>query len=376
MGGILPIYVYYGFLLLSALIVIVNAGGLYLPTVLMLSACALSLVFNNVPEEFMAWERLLSFVVLVIALGPFVINSYAIRFRERVLKGFIFAIVISVLVSFFLYWFKIPQTFHGIGWYKGFFNQSMVMGPIAGISAIITLCSFFEKSSRRERGFFFLLFLMSVFVCLKASSRTAMFCFCFVALVLFVIVFRGNLLSLFMAFCLITIASATLYFSSFGDEILEGVLYKQAINESTGGFLSSRSALWIDRVNEFLNNPVWGSGFASIDLDVVSMKKDNLESGLLEPGSSWLFVLSSVGFVGTVSTIYLIVKILINNVVFVLKNPVQIINKRLKCLLIFLFLSIHMFAEGYIFASGFILCALFWLVLGVLNDLTLRKKTT
>ena len=75
----------------------------------------------------------------------------------------------------------------------------------------------------------------------------------------------------------------------------EVVREKTEAREAMGGQFSSRDDLWSARVAEFESSPIWGIGFSSVDLEKTSVRAN----GGIEPGSSWFFMLSSVGLFGT-----------------------------------------------------------------------------
>lgn len=87
----------------------------------------------------------------------------------------------------------------------------------------------------------------------------------------------------------------------------ENVRMKQEANLKAGGSFQSRETLWRDRIAEFKENPMLGSGFASINKEVIKAKDKINANGGIEPGSSWLFILSSVGLLGMLafSTVFL-----------------------------------------------------------------------
>ena len=73
----------------------------------------------------------------------------------------------------------------------------------------------------------------------------------------------------------------------------EAVQAKIAISESRGGLITARSFSWKARMEEFLQNPFIGCGFAT----VVGTLSERGNEGMVEPGNGWLFILSSTGIV-------------------------------------------------------------------------------
>lgn len=139
----------------------------------------------------------------------------------------------------------------------------------------------------------------------------------------------------------------------------DGVIKKQEGNVKAGSQFNSRGSKWDARIEEFAGSPVFGVGFSAQDPD----GKDEYDkrNGTIEPGSSWLAVLSMTGAVGFV----LIVLMLVFPLFYLRDNP-NPFNALLLGLLVFFFLSF--IAEGYIFAGGNPLCFIAWLVFGCAND--------
>ena len=132
---------------------------------------------------------------------------------------------------------------------------------------------------------------------------------------------------------------------------------KMERDEIDGGAdpLRSRRALWEARIMDFRANPILGSGFASMDMSN-STQKANRQTGTVEPGNGWLFILSSTGLLGFLS---LVIPMLMSLIGLYRKNGGAIIQRAYVFAAI-VFFSVHTMAEGYIISSGSILFMLFW----------------
>jgi hypothetical protein len=153
--------------------------------------------------------------------------------------------------------------------------------------------------------------------------------------------------------------SIGLLFSSFPlwSDKTENLLNKIEYSENQNDLTASRSMIWLARFEEFKSSPIIGVGFASIGKnDLTNVDK---ETGKIEPGSSWLAILSMTGLLGFISFLSLLP---INDLFKRSKTQ----NEKLLLSMVFFFF-IHMLAEGYIYSAGSGLFFLFWLVLGVLN---------
>ncbi len=83
-----------------------------------------------------------------------------------------------------------------------------------------------------------------------------------------------------------------------------------------------------------------------------------MKTGTIEPGSSWLFLLSSLGLYGFLSFLIPFAY----NTYMLYKNLNTGFNGGLLCSIMVLF-SVHMLIEGYVVAPGAYLCFLLWLSL-------------
>ena len=110
-------------------------------------------------------------------------------------------------------------------------------------------------------------------------------------------------------------------------------------------------------MDEFKAYPFFGVGFATMNKEAVS-RSSKSGSGTIEPGSSWLFLLSSMGLMGFLSFSILFFR----SLYFLFIKESVGINGYFIGSLLFLFLF-HMIFEGYVIASGAYLCFFLWLLL-------------
>lgn len=84
----------------------------------------------------------------------------------------------------------------------------------------------------------------------------------------------------------------------------ERIRSKMEGGKIAGSLTRSRDDLWDARMTEFKGFPIFGVGFATVKPDYAKTNKVNLETGTIEPGSSWLFLLSSMGITGFLAFFY------------------------------------------------------------------------
>jgi O-antigen ligase len=133
------------------------------------------------------------------------------------------------------------------------------------------------------------------------------------------------------------------------------------------GLQNTRESLWKQRLKEFNDRPVFGVGFASEDNGLVDIRKKD-KSGKIEPGSSYLMILSMTGFAGAISILFFLSKILFDKKFWKLTT-----KKEIYKLAVLGFFSIHFFSEGYLFASGSLMAFVFWTLIGSIYPYSLKN---
>lgn len=227
--------------------------------------------------------------------------------------------------------------------YTGFFSHSMILGPMAGISGL-NFAKIAENSKNKlERTIYTILILFSLLACVAAGSRIALIA-SFVALTLFY-VFTYQLYNKRFFKRIFTLIFFLIISSPFWLDHAQFLLGKMEFSNSKGDALFSRSDIWNDRIYEFKSSPIIGVGFSSVDTGISD--EFDVETGIVEPGSSWLALLSMTGLLGF--CIYTL--ILLKPMMWLFKHRTsQKNNVFFLCLLILFF--IHMVAEGYILSAG------------------------
>ena len=164
----------------------------------------------------------------------------------------------------------------------------------------------------------------------------------------------GKLLQTSLFVLLLAVSTSALWWP-----YTERLRQKTESSRKNGGIVSSRERIWQDRLDEFSAFPIFGVGFASYNLDYIQSEHTiNRQTGTIEPGTSWLFLLSSLGLYGFLSFLLPFVY----NAYVLFKELDTGFNGGLLCSIMVLF-AVHMLIEGYIMASGAYLCFLLWLSL-------------
>lgn len=333
------------------------------PHILFVLIALFSILLNEVDAVFQAEYRLMSFGVMLMAIGGLNQSPTSIVFRGLLFRYLSVTLVALTVMSFILYPLRLPLLFHSNGLYKGLFNHSMLLGPVAGFSALLCLfdCLYPRKKIKLHPKLSIIMLIVSLLTLLLSGSRGALLSVFIGIIVLLYKRYSHQKVKLFKISALATmglLVSAPIWYP-----YTEQVRLKQKRNLEAGGTFQSREKIWEDRWREFEHNPILGSGFASMNKDLIKSKLTSNEQGGVEPGSSWLFLLSSMGLLGLISFLYVGVRPWIK--FLRLKN---IYNDPTPWLLLSILsmLFIHMFLEGYIISSGSFLFLYLWLCIGLL----------
>ncbi|WP_299107791.1 O-antigen ligase family protein [uncultured Tenacibaculum sp.] len=312
----------------------------------------LSIFLNDIPTIFNSYNRWLGWLLILFVFGPLITTTPFIKFRIKAFSFLLKLLPFLTILSFLWYVFGLPNL--GRGDFTGVTYHSMLLGPISGLSSAFFLNkNLFEGKSKKRLG----LLLISLVVCVLAASRTALLAFVLVALVSFYIKYKmKNLLYLILLFCGFIIFQAV---------NMENVNQGSGIFESLSNksFNNSREGYWTNRIKEWYKSPLIGVGFASVDLTISDLGVH--EDGSIEPGTSWLAVLSMTGLLGLLSFILLLSNIYTKLYKLIKTNDILIIN----VLSFNIFFIVSFVSEGYLFAAGSVSGLIYWLSLGCASSL-------
>lgn len=317
-----------------------------------------NIIISDPDPVFSPWMRFFSFSIVLLAVSPMLNNSFILRFRKRLFHKLLWMFSILSILSFFCYFIGINlmvvDNYIGVGGtFSGLFNQSMVLGPISGVSFLFLY--------DRYRDNHMIVWLLCCILCagalLFSASRSA-FLATIIAFIFYLYLSSVSKMRFVKRLLYIAIVLFSTY--SLWSSALNGFVYKNEVRTSSGQF-GSRTDKFTYRIGEFKENPIFGVGFASID----PFRGDSFDTdnGVVEPGSSWLSVLSMIGLIGA----FFVTCILF----FGCKNLMSVDNDTSGKSLVsslFVLMVVFMIFEGFIFASGNTLCLFFWLLLGVMYD--------
>ncbi len=319
------------------------------------------LLSDSFSQALLKWA---AWALLFVLLGPVIRSDKARTVRSASWNTFRWLFVFIAIASFCWYAVGLPNL--GRGAFTGVMMHSMLLGPIAAMA-----CLFLVHRAIVTRSQVYLVFcFLALIPCLLAGSRSALLGLA--AGVLVLIVFSIGRAGFKKSIAIILIAAL---FGGLGFVLLENVknknfLYRFTLELENKGMNNSREGLWSSRLSEFNRSPMVGIG---VGMGHVSTRRwDGVvvdASGKInvEPGSSYLAVLSMTGVFGALGFCFILVDIFRRvkaSVALKKFNPALF-----ETLTIFAFFAVHMVVEGYIFAVGNQFCLLLWLCLGRMYDL-------
>ncbi len=327
----------------------------------------ISLIIADPNPVFNSWMRYGFFVLLLLVVSPLLQNAKARYFRSRVFKASLFFCILIAAVSFVCYFLGINMmrnTYSGgeldyvqntAGTFGGLTSQSMLLGPISGVALVA--CTYVALQSGKK--VFWGLAVMCAGSLLFAASRSSLIATVLAEICLFYFSSKNKGLVL-KRFLLVLLVSASTI--PFWGGALEGITAKNKGSIESGVNLDSRGEKWSFRIEEWKSSPLFGIGFVAVS------DRDNYTlDGGIEPGSSWLALLSMTGIFGFLFFVVLFFRGIKRSLLR--QTPMGALVGSLLVLL-----GVHMFAEGHIFSGGSYLCFLVWLVLGSAIDYEPEKQ--
>jgi len=338
---------YYG-LMLMVIFLFGLSGKLELSLLCVVFAAILSLLMNEVAEKYNAPLRLLLFTIVILSVGPLLYNATLVRFRKLLYEKLVLTFMWVGGVSFFCL-LGLPSF--GRGHFSGLLMHSMLLAPVASLGGLYAFSKFINVE-KRQKMLFFCLFLLNTVCVIYTSSRLALvaYVFGFIICLLFShFPLRKSLIVILGAFALfLTLSSDNqIQPSSDGDTV-----FSRDMEENT------REALWHDRIAEFNSSPLIGVGFG-VQSDAINEQAAENDEGRIEPGSTYLMILSMTGAVGGLFFLVFLFKPLLSQ-----KFWKQVIYAQPDKMAALAFFMVHFFAEGYIFSAGSLLAFTFWSLIG------------
>ncbi len=319
-----------------------------IPITILIIVSSLSLIVSGAIPLFRPWQRLLGFVLLLLTFSNFM--PYLRPLKCEMFHCFKFLLFLFILISFILGVMGI-QLNVGRRDFCGLANHSMMLAPLASVATILAFDGIFQKKGLLVVNW--ILFLVSLFTVFLAASRIAIAGLAF-GLISYFFAAKDvkHLWKYLIAFVLLVTIIIVANPYGVADNFINKISDRD-IND-LDSITSDRWTMIQDRIREFKESPIFGTGFAQ--MKYLKLSKVDISSGVTESGSSWIYLLSSIGLLGLLSFLIILVDSL---------RAAYIDNKNKVVFAIIVFFLVHMSVEGYLFAVGSSLCAIFWFFIGL-----------
>jgi O-antigen ligase len=243
--------------------------------------------------------------------------------------------------------------------FAGLYNHSMTLGPMSAIAVLYGIYIF-----DRDKGNFFcivvcLLTILCFLSCVKSGSRSALLGLIISVPFFYFKISKGKVFKLFLFIALLIIILVIAF--PLYEAYTEQLFGKFSNSENEGSITASRDIKWKARIDEFIDSPIFGVGYANSTHEKIG------KDGQIEPGSSWLAILSMTGISGFLIFIIYYLKSFVLKIKYFNLTKVQYFKMS-----VVLLLSIYMVFEGVIMLAGTLMSAMIWLSLGTTT--TIKKE--
>ena len=326
-------------------------------------ACILSIILNNIDAVYRPWMRFIFFVIVTIVASPFIESDFYDKFRVTLFKYIQNLWILVVILSIP----RLVNRYIGFSGFEGFTSHSMIMSSVGAMS-IVTLM--YKLYANKISKIIAIPLIIVAFLCmLLAGSRIAIAA-CLGSIIFFLFRVYRKRMDIFVIIVATIIIAMTITFPLWSSYLERIEQKNKAINIQTGevDILSSRALIWEQRIREFKDSPIVGIGFGYAPyITGYNARTGNAtfmktETGIVEPGSSWLAIMSMTGMIGLLGFIVLWGGAL--KKCFNCEKYDKYWGAYLSAMLVFI--SIQMIAEGGIYAAGGVDCFNTWIVVGAI----------
>lgn len=317
----------------------------------------ISLLLSDPNPIFNSWMRYGLFSLLLFCVSPLIKAEKAVVFRWQVMRWTLIISLILGVGSFVAYFVGINYmrsvwNISGLevcpgsaGLFGGLTIHSMLLAPISGIGAITATYIAFTRKNKK----YWILVIMCLGALLFSASRTSLLAT--ISGELAMIYYYSERKSAMVKRIAAILFLAIISYPAWSDAT-EGINKKNNGDITSGINTDSRTLKWNARIEEWKDSPIYGIGFAAVsDRDEIGY------NGIVEPGSSWLALLSMTGIIGFGLFLAIFIRAI---------KRTLMTNTPIGALIggILVMSGVHMVAEGYIHAGGSFNCFMVWLAIG------------
>ena len=354
------------FLMLGALLVLMQAskGSFHvdLYSVAFLAAIVLSIVSNDIPQFFKPWSRFMQFTFLFIAASPMLQGEDVNRARRQMTMGVLWATGIIAAWSFAGYVLGFGlYNWGGISGYMGVTGHPNFLGMFVMVAIIWFAALFFRCTEMYERVILAILWIGCVIMLLLSASRASLASGLLGSLIVVYLRLQrsaGKMMTAGFVLAALTFVALP-YLMPYASTMQKKDQNNENLEES---FSATRGYIWELRYMELDESPYVGVGAFSCDINLPEAHVFYSENtGSIELGSSYLGLLSQLGWIGFITYLLLVVPVAWKAYRYATRQQTpyaQLMFALLFCI------SAHMIFEGYAITAGAVQCVILWFVVG------------
>ena len=356
------------FMILGMVLVLSRSGAddrvLNWSCILFLGAIVLSIVSNQIPPFFKPWQRLLQFVFLFIASSPLVSGVYVNRVRRHMFYGVMWACGVVAVMSFVAYLTGQGQYLSGIiQGYMGITAHPNFLGMFVMVSMVWFSSLYFRSTKNWERITWGGCWAACLIVILLSASRSSTACGLMGTLAVVFFRFRKNGGKMFTAVAILVLAFiiSLPYLMPYMETMMQKGVGKDT-DETDALVAATRGAIWELRLMELDESPWVGVGAFSCDINLPQAEIFYTAStGAIEQGSSYLGLLSQLGWLGFIGFMSIFIPVIIKTFCYAWQENTPYAQLIMSLLLPII---VHMAVEGYAITAGAVQCVILWFVIG------------
>lgn len=331
-----------------------------LPLLATLFILAVSLVLNPTPDFSARTQRFIAMSAGLLCFSPLLSDDGLIDARRTAARTLFVVFSSTACISLILWGYCLLQYsnhfdagFNHYG-FRGIMKYGMTLSPVSALAAITSFWLMFRSDVRRRNRILWTgLALVATVCCVAAGSRMAVLSLALSLLLIAAFRYRILLGFLKTRAGIITAASVIVVLAVAIPRALDVLQLKQAVGESHKSMFYSREKLWHDRCEEFRLSPIIGIGYANQTTPHSAESEDKTNG--IEPGSSWLTVLTYGGILGAAAFLWFLADLLRRLLSRRKSEEFSLLSA------ILLFLLLNMITEGWLFFAGALMFPVFWL---------------
>lgn len=343
-----------------------------IPLACFVATYGILLAIHPEPATWLRSQRFIAFTIGMCCFSPLFQSSRLVQAQHIIAKATYVVLSVLVFISFLIWVICLlrwgengiwSHGFHNYG-FCGAFRMGMILSPVAAVVTIVSAAmalSLVGAQQLKEKAYvsatYGLMVVIGILMCAVGGSRISFLGLAISLLALLTIRRKSLAVILKKRTAATVLTCGVLAIIALLPLASNVIRHKNAIGESHGTILYSRQELWNNRIEEFKTSPLTGIGYAN-ELSSDSESEDSLRE--IEPGSSWLSLLSYGGIIGASSFLWFL--LLLGKRLIHSRN-----NHRFPLLFsLLLFLLVNASTEGWLMFAGSIMFPVFWLTVSAI----------